>query len=1373
MPSTTPLIMQTETCKVLRLGLFILMFTGGLLLQAQENSLWTEKFQASTPEEVRKAAQPSDLHTGAQAAVLYRSGDYEYQADGSLKTVNRLVYLVQNPEGVKNWSSIQVGYSPWHEEKPVVTVRITHPDGTQNWVRTEDLLEVSGSADDSNIYSDSKLLKGPFPQIREGSVVEQEIRSHSRPLLDKAGVTRYWSFSPQVPESVNRLTVTVPAEQTLNYLTTLTGDLKPTITQSSGAKTYQFIMAPAKPYSLPAPGLPTDQLDWPSVTFSTAPDWKTLGELYGRTVTAALASAPFVAPQGIPSGNLSTRERVRRLLHWIDGKVRYTGLELGANSIIPVPPARVMERGFGDCKDKALLLITLLARSGVKARIALLKTGPGQDVEPGIPGMDHFNHAIVYVDEEGGFFVDPTVEYNREGKLPYWDQGRWALIAGSGTPGLIQTPLADSQENQVLISRTVTLSDDGPTALDETLFYTGDYEIFHRNRYAGEAPDSRKKRMESYGASVLLGRVKNFEVSSSEDLGAPFRSQITVQDSRLAFTENSSAWWEFNWNDLKSWLPDLLLENQESARKHPYQMNLASRVRWETLVIPPKGFVLRGMPAPVFRQWGPLTLSASAEPQGEGGLKVAVTLDTGKALYSGSEFTEVNQGLTDYLKAPPSWKTTFDHRAEQLFQGGNYREGFDSFRQLTLEEPKKAIHQIRLSSALLKMGLGDQAVLSAQTAVALEPQNPKAWANLGWTLEFNPLGRRFGRGWDREEAVAAFRKAVELESGAWYHRANLAILLEFDPTGFRHGRREDMEAARKEYELLGKDLDNGELRANYLTLLFLLGDYKALELQGSRAGKELKNLSAFLSAASLRGLEEGLKALEPQLEAAEKSRILASAGERLLQARMYSLAAQTFREAAKGSNDGVKLEYRADSLSGTVTREFSKGPAATPEEAVYQYLAGLAWGSGGDFSHLKDLTTPEFFSWGTNHSETPFYREWSTLARSALNQGISQATLTDLLLSRMELDVRGSEATGIHVGVRMEGSDSWDGYYLENLQGRWMISGTHRTMDLVAARILKFLEAGNITAAGLWLDWIYEDRIDSFQGTLLQNPLKAFWRAGEEPTREKITLAAQALKALHPQRQEDLEPVEVTLARVLSIGDDSGQDRITALRLILGEGWESLNDYTKALACVEPVYEKNQRDPGLLSTYFNLLRKAGQREKAEILIEDLMARYPRDAGVIRQGLYLYVTGIKHSALESILTRYNPRLDAADYNNLAWVSLFKPNGVTDQDLERGRRSVNMEPRNRAALHTLATLYAETGRYEDARKLLDQAMSLGYDMDPQSEDWYVLGRVAEGYGFREAALKAYDRVMPQDDLTDQADTYFLARKRSDILDPQMGK
>ena len=132
------------------------------------------------------------------------------------------------------------------------------------------------------------------------------------------------------------------------------------------------------------------------------------------------------------------------------------------------------------------MLVAMLRADGIAADMALLDTGPGVDVTPELPGMNQFDHAIVYLPADGKgnapLWIDGTAEYAQVGD---------AALHGSGPAGVDycrRNDRADDharspkpEDDHLTELRDVALADYGPAHITETSLTQGDVDDDYRS----------------------------------------------------------------------------------------------------------------------------------------------------------------------------------------------------------------------------------------------------------------------------------------------------------------------------------------------------------------------------------------------------------------------------------------------------------------------------------------------------------------------------------------------------------------------------------------------------------------------------------------------------------------------------------------------------------------------------------------------------------------------------------------------------------------------------------------------------------------------------------------------------------------------------
>jgi Domain of Unknown Function with PDB structure (DUF3857) len=177
-----------------------------------------------------------------------------------------------------------------------------------------------------------------------------------------------------------------------------------------------------------------------------------------------------------PAVDLSGQgDPIRAAARWVQSKIRYVAVEVGEGAYTPRTPAVVVNRLYGDCKDKAFLLRALLARAGVTAYPVLTLSRDEGAIDPEFPSPIQFNHLILAIRESGAsglssevrlpdgpaILFDPTSEDTPFGELPAGLQGSRGLLVNEGHGVLLDFPTSPPQTNHWLRRIEAQVSSEG------------------------------------------------------------------------------------------------------------------------------------------------------------------------------------------------------------------------------------------------------------------------------------------------------------------------------------------------------------------------------------------------------------------------------------------------------------------------------------------------------------------------------------------------------------------------------------------------------------------------------------------------------------------------------------------------------------------------------------------------------------------------------------------------------------------------------------------------------------------------------------------------------------------------------------------------
>ena len=106
----------------------------------------------------------------------------------------------------------------------------------------------------------------------------------------------------------------------------------------------------------------------------------------------------------------SEEDKINKIIDFIQDEIRYMGIETGIGSHKPSSPEVIAKQRYGDCKDKSLLLVSMLKKIGIESSYpVLVSTVYGSDLSAMLPNNEIFDHCIVTFNHNGKrYWVDPT-----------------------------------------------------------------------------------------------------------------------------------------------------------------------------------------------------------------------------------------------------------------------------------------------------------------------------------------------------------------------------------------------------------------------------------------------------------------------------------------------------------------------------------------------------------------------------------------------------------------------------------------------------------------------------------------------------------------------------------------------------------------------------------------------------------------------------------------------------------------------------------------------------------------------------------------------------------------------------------------------------
>ncbi len=474
--------------------------------------------------------RPATPETEESAEELLSSDVWKVFENGLSSHFKQSIVRVYDENGIKNFQQFGIRYSPERQEVKILKARVFKPDGRVSERYSDNDHSVNKAY---QIYFDYRVRVVTFPDLEPGDVVELQYR------IDDIAAENLFSdyfgtldlLQGRYPIRERQFVILIPKKKPL-YHNTPKLSLEPQTTYlDNGDLEYRWkaenvAKIPSEPKSPPL----VEQADVLHV--STFKDWSTLGTWYW-----GLIRDQFIAKEDLKrvvkeliNGLDNPLDRVRMIYQWVVTNTRYIGLEFGIHSYKPYQVNRIFERRFGDCKDKATLLVTMLTEAGIRAQMAIIRTNNLGSLAAYPPSLAVFNHAIAYLPDYD-LYLDGTAEFSGPFELPVQDRHGQVMLVSEKQTTFTRVPLPDPSTNIYRQTTLVDLTVNDQASLENTIRIEGSRAAIFRRHF-----QDVKKRHENLEKLVNRDHpgtvVENYSFDNLEDILKPVELsyQATLPD---------------------------------------------------------------------------------------------------------------------------------------------------------------------------------------------------------------------------------------------------------------------------------------------------------------------------------------------------------------------------------------------------------------------------------------------------------------------------------------------------------------------------------------------------------------------------------------------------------------------------------------------------------------------------------------------------------------------------------------------------------------------------------------------------------------------------------------------------------------------------
>jgi Domain of Unknown Function with PDB structure (DUF3857)/Transglutaminase-like superfamily len=464
------------------------------------------------------------------AVMLYAEESVNVISAEKIKTTVRRAYKILRPNG-REYGLVFASFRSPEEKISNMHGWCIPAQGKDYEVKDKEAVDASyPNIEGSELITDLRVKLLHIPAPDPGNIIGYEYEIEEQPLV----LQGEWDFQSDIPVRESHYSLQLPPgweyrASFLNY-----SEIKADQSGNQWHWTVRDVKALREEDDMPPMGGLAGQMvvSFFSPGASTSKvfsNWHDMGIWYWTLASGRRNASPEIKQKVAElTANLATPlDKMKALANFVRDEVRYVAIELGIGGWQPHPAADIYQHRYGDCKDKATLMGSMLQEIGINSYQVAINTERGS-ITPQSQAHQGFNHQILAIQLPQTvsspslvatiqhpklgtlLFFDPTDEYTPFGRIRGELQANYGLLVAPEGGELIELPILPSSMNSIRRSAKLTLDLNGELQGEVQEVRVGDRASSERWRLRHVSSDKdRIKPIED----LLAGSLSNFQIT--------------------------------------------------------------------------------------------------------------------------------------------------------------------------------------------------------------------------------------------------------------------------------------------------------------------------------------------------------------------------------------------------------------------------------------------------------------------------------------------------------------------------------------------------------------------------------------------------------------------------------------------------------------------------------------------------------------------------------------------------------------------------------------------------------------------------------------------------------------------------------------------